>query len=362
MPGMMMPVRPNPFMTPQMAAAQQMSMTQRMSTAQMSTTTQQTFTQAQVQALLRRDHFRDWERWMLWQAYTSRYGYGMGYGLPLYGGYGAGYDAGYSPPSYSSRYEREYPPEEPARVRTKEDVLVHSLTNPSPGEILSGQALNDILADIGKQLGQASTEAVAATPLGMTDAELAHINVTRGSGNIALLKRDRIAWPAALSGPDDQTVRDQMTALLHDAVDQARHGGRVKPATIEQMAQDVDQLQKSLPRLARNVPVDAYVEAKTFVKSLDAAVTALRQPDAGNWFNGQYALKAGTVPELVRWMMEKGLQFAPALPGDVGAYTSMHHALAAHDRALHGSEKPTEPEKKPASSANPGSYGALNIP
>jgi hypothetical protein len=44
-------------------------------------------------------------------------------------------------------------------------------------------------------------------------------------------------------------------------------------------------------------------------------------------------LKAKTVPELIKFMADRGLQFAPAVPGDENAYQALHSALAAYDRA-----------------------------
>ena len=357
--GMMMsrPVMPQ---AQQLAVMQQM----RMSTMPaMSTTSTAQLTASQLQTLRNLDALRQ-RRWWWWQWHYPYYGmgygypyYGMGYGYGGYDGYG-NYGSGYTP-TYSGRYDREYQPEQPARQRTNEDVLEHSLNNPSSGEIISGQALNDILADLGKRNGQANNEVSPA--LSMTQAELSHINLSRGAGSIALLKRgDRLNWPEALNSLDDQEVRDRVAALLHNAVEQARSAGRVEPGILAQLEQDVNQLQRQLPRIARNSAADAYFAAKAFVKSLDDAVTALRQPDVRNFFNGQYDLKPGPISDVVRWLTERGLRFAPALPGDEGAYTTLHRELADYDRALRGNAAP--PAKPAGDSGSSGPYGAMNIP
>ena len=79
--------------------------------------------------------------------------------------------------------------------------------------------------------------------------------------------------------------------------------------------------------LKRLRPIVAHVNA------FEPAITALQQRDVGNYFTGKYALKAKTVPELIKQMSERGLQFAPALPGDEPAYAALHQALAAYDTA-----------------------------
>jgi hypothetical protein len=50
-----------------------------------------------------------------------------------------------------------------------------------------------------------------------------------------------------------------------------------------------------------------------------------------NHFDGYWAPQARSVAELVQFMAEKGLRFAPAAPGDEPAYTALYHALAAYD-------------------------------
>src|SRR5207253_1270480 len=143
--------------------------------------------------------------------------------------------------------------------------------------------------------------------------------------------------------------------LARAAVRQAKVDGRIDASVIDKMASFVDQLQQALPRLARNVPIDQYAEAKTFVKNLDDAVIALKQPDLADYFDGRNALKAKTVPELVRELTDKGLQFAAAVPGDEAAYKAMHGALAGYDKAMRGGSA------KPGAAAPAASYG-FNIP
>jgi hypothetical protein len=71
-----------------------------------------------------------------------------------------------------------------------------------------------------------------------------------------------------------------------------------------------------------------YMDAVNFVNNLNATVRALQQPGVGGYFNGKYAIKAASVPQLVQFMRDKGLRFAPATPGDDAAYAALHTALA----------------------------------
>jgi hypothetical protein len=234
-------------------------------------------------------------------------------------------------------YEREKTPTpEEERQRHQLEQLNRSRNNPPVTEIWSGKSLNDILADLRKlpvKLPQAG-QLVNVQQLPLDDEGLKHINVTQGTGNIGLLKNDgHLTWPVALNGPDFKEPRERMNSLAQAAVRQAEFNGHVDPGTIEQLSNDVANLQEQLRKNGGDLPFGVYTEAKTFLNNLDSAITALRQPDVGNYFTGKFAVKAKTVPELVDFMTKQGLQFAPAIPGDEGAYVALHQALANYDLA-----------------------------
>jgi hypothetical protein len=217
------------------------------------------------------------------------------------------------------------------------------LSNPPINEITSGKALNAILADMQKaalERGELPT-----TALDMPADLLARINVTRSEGNnIGILKQwDRITWPTALSGPEFKDQRKQLDDLAQNAIAQAKTQSRVDPEIIRQLDDRATSLQQLLRDNTVNLSFNAHVEAKTFLNNLQAGIAALQQPDVKFFINGEYRIKAQTVPELVKWMTVKGVKFAPAMPGDEAAYTTLHERLASYDRSLRGSANTNEP-------------------
>jgi hypothetical protein len=230
-------------------------------------------------------------------------------------------------------YERDKTPTpEQDRRKYQQEQLSRSLNNPPLTEVWSGKALNDILADLRSLAVPSDVTAVNAFPEPLNQAGLEHINVTRGAGNIGLLKKRQLTWPVALGGADSQLEREQLTTQARDAVRQAEHNGHVDTATLLQMTGHVQSLEQQLQGKARELSPELYVEAKTFLRNLTDAIIALRQGDAGSHFNGAYALKAKTIPDLVKEMNEHGLQFAAALPEDQAAYALLHQALVNYDR------------------------------
>ena len=53
-----------------------------------------------------------------------------------------------------------------------------------------------------------------------------------------------------------------------------------------------------------------------------------------NYFNQKWVAKGKTVAELIQNMTAAGLRFAPATPGDEGAYRALHFALVAYDDGI----------------------------
>ena len=225
------------------------------------------------------------------------------------------------------QYERDKAP------TPEQELLSRSRGNPPPAEVRSGQALDALLADLRRVGVDELNRSDALLPLDRQG--LRHINVGRGRGNIALLKDEgRLTWPAALADPAFQGPRERLTTQAPVAVRQMGSVGRVDSGTLLQMAADVEQLRQLLRQNTKELSFQPYAEARDFLQRFDDALVALGQPDAANYVNGTYDLKAQTVLGLVTQMTDAGLRFAPAAPGDEAAYAALREALAACDRAV----------------------------
>jgi hypothetical protein len=227
------------------------------------------------------------------------------------------------------QYERE------KTLSPAQDLLNRSRGNPPPAEVLSGQSLNALLADL-RTPSFGTNSADRPNPrLPLDEQALRHINVTRSAGNVAVLKNGgRLSWPAALTGAPVQGPRDHLGALAPEVVRQAGNTGNVDPGTLRQMADDVNQLRALLRANVKELSFQSYTEARDFLQRFDDALVALGQPDVANYFNGKYALNAETVLGLVKQMSDAGLHFAPAAPGDEAVYAALQESLAACDRAI----------------------------
>jgi hypothetical protein len=231
-------------------------------------------------------------------------------------------------------YERDKnPTAEDERQTSQREQLERSRNNPPRTEIWSGQALNNLLADLQKLPARGGWPVLGTAELPLAEDGLKRINITAGNGgNAGLLKAaDGLHWPLAFTGEDFKAERERLSVLAQQAVRQAALGSPVDVGTTRLMTRDLDQLHKELRRKAGALPASLYIEAKTFLNNFESAVRALQQRDAARQFTGVYALKAKTIPELVTFMAERGLRFAPAIPGGESAYLTLYQALAAYD-------------------------------
>jgi hypothetical protein len=232
-------------------------------------------------------------------------------------------------------YEREkLPTPEDDRQRFMQQQVLHARNNPPSTEVWSAKALNDLLGDLRKAIGKADPTTIPALQQPLDDEGLKRINVTSGRSNhnMGLLKNEgRLNWPVALASQNYRTERERINTLAQKAVRQAEVNGTVEASLTEQLSHDVDRLRSRLRKEGGDLPFALYSEARNYLDNLDDAIAALQQPDVGNYFNGKYALKGKTVGELIKFMADQGLQFAPAVPGDEAAYSALHQALASFD-------------------------------
>jgi hypothetical protein len=283
-----------------------------------------------------------------------------------YGGNGGTYNNNNpsygSEPSYSKAPANKRPsvpdlpwPSPEIRNRRAEQVsLERALTDAPMNEVTSGVASNAIVGELQRTGMDRGWKELPGKGLDMPADMLSHINVTRnGTANGGILKQwDQVNWPAALSGPEFKLQRNQVNDLVNTAMAQAKTGGRVTPAVIQKLNDNVSSLQQQLRDNALNLSFDTHAEAKTFLNNLQAGITALQRSDAAFFVNGKFQVTAKTIPELVQWMTDYGLKFAPALPGDEAAYMTLRDRLAAYDLNLRASAaaesaKPVEGKVEP---------------
>jgi hypothetical protein len=203
----------------------------------------------------------------------------------------------------------------------------------SDASIWSGKALNELLRAIGDR------KLNTGPPVTLDGGTLENVNLARKGfkGDVALLKAllktEKLPWPAALKEGKFDEARDNFDAKLSFAVRKLKLGEPVREPTIRDLNAYLKTLEAELGATAELSP-SRYIEADRFLKRLREAVRALEQPDVNKAFNGDWVARGKNVAELVENMQREGLQFAPTSPGAEGAYNSLYQALRAFDAGL----------------------------
>jgi hypothetical protein len=229
-------------------------------------------------------------------------------------------------------YERATRPTlEDDQARSQAYEMRRLLRDPGTTDVVSGYALNMLLKDIVKKPGYASGPAIALDP-----KILKQVNVTsaENGGNIGILKFVKegagLPWPLPLQNSEYRKQTQRLDHLAAEAVNSVQNSGQVGPGTLNDMIEDVRQLKSMVSGNINDLTPSQSVEAKRFLNQLDDAIQALKQQNVANYFTDKWAAKGKTVADLVSYMSNNGLRFAPAVTGDEAAYAALYNALAAY--------------------------------
>ncbi len=239
-------------------------------------------------------------------------------------------------------YQREYMAKnynpDVVRLRVMEANLNRARNNPPLVEIWSGEALNSLLANLIKQQGTGGV----GPPVTLADDVLAHINVTGGTGgNIGLLKDEgKLQWPLPLRRREFDEVRSKLEGLLKDGVSKVKFGNPLPGNIAIDFPVELASLNTLLNQAVNTMTPSQFIEAQRYLNQLNAAFKALNDPNASNFFNQKWAAKGKNVRELVKYMADNGLRFAPATQGDEPAYKALQNALSAYDAFLTSTARP----------------------
>lgn len=239
------------------------------------------------------------------------------------------------PPTPAPTLPEPRPGSEPTLADRQEWVrrqeVRRGLRDPPLTEILSGQTLNDLLADL-QILG---ARGLQGPTVPLEESVLRRINLTGSRiGTLGLLKMNRLLWPPVLSRPEFEPERGRISELLVQARQEALRG-RATAETLDEIERLRREMQNKLRAQILTCTPGEHVQAKRFLEEVRAATRALSEPETGRLLSEAGAARGNTVADLVQDLTRRGLRFAAAVEGDESAYVALHRALAGYDRALH---------------------------
>jgi hypothetical protein len=207
--------------------------------------------------------------------------------------------------------------------------------DPPLADIYSGKSLNVLLRAI--QKGQNS--GLAGPPVSVDQELLKRVRLTDGqTGTGVGLLRDggKLRWPVALAGSDFQKDRQKIDGLVQRATDQAAGSNGVDPGTIADLQGAVNNLDALLREKIQTdeITPTASVQGRRYVAELRDTIRLLQDPNVSAYLTGKRTPQGRTVQEVVKFVLDQGLTFAPATRGDEQAYAALYNALLAYDGGM----------------------------
>jgi hypothetical protein len=211
-------------------------------------------------------------------------------------------------------------------------ILTRMLNSPTPGEIANATALNTILPYVQSISGYGTQ----GPPIPIPRSAVDELNVSpSGTSSVGMLRDGgQVPWPVALRGPYQRRLDP-----LFEAAYRATLNGTLDNKLLREIRTEMNAMRDNLRLQLKNEEIDTstWITGIEFFHALENTVNALARPDARKQLNGTFEARGRNVQELVDYMTDHGLKFAPATPGHENAYRAVHNALVRYARAASGS-------------------------
>jgi hypothetical protein len=217
-------------------------------------------------------------------------------------------------------------------TKDKQNILTRLMTFPLRGEITNGETLNAMLP----LLQALSTYGTQGSPVQLPQSAVRELNVSgSGTSSIGILRDGgRVDWPIALITPQQKKL-DKLLPAAYDAAG----ADMLTPKLMKDIRTEMTSMREDMRKRLKNEEIEtsSYLRAIEFYNSLESSVNALDSVDARKQISGAYAARGRNVQELVDYMTENGLKFAPAAPGQENAYQVVHDAFTRYARIAQSS-------------------------
>jgi hypothetical protein len=217
-------------------------------------------------------------------------------------------------------------------TKDKQQILIRMMNFPIRSEVTDGKSLNTMLPF----LQSLSAGGAQGPPVPIAQSIVNQLNIS-GSGNSSVgMLRDggHVDWPVDLQGKN-QIALDKLLPQAYSAA----AAGKLTPKLMREVRTEMNTMRESMRTRLQKDEFDSssYMICIEFYNALESSVNALEKPDARKQLAGAYSPRARNVQELVDFMTDNGVKFAPATPGNENAYQVVHDAFVRYARAAQSS-------------------------
>jgi hypothetical protein len=214
-------------------------------------------------------------------------------------------------------------------VTDRPDELVRALAVADEYELVSGQALNQILAAVVAAEGKG-----AKGPSAFLTPQL--ISEVRFTGPPAadavnfLITGSKLNFPAAFDDPRLKDAREELDRDFATVAAVLRDGKLPEQGRVMQLGLALQRLGDLAAPVIRDLPFDEAIAARRFLNRLQVALTAFKAPNSFLMFNPAWTSEGGSIGELVKHMAKFKLQFGPVSADSSESYAALHKGLSTY--------------------------------
>ncbi|MBP3957184.1 hypothetical protein J8F10_18130 [Gemmata sp. G18] len=204
-----------------------------------------------------------------------------------------------------------------------------ALTPAERARVLSGEALNELLAAIVKAEAKAGARSSAFVPNMLLDD--VRFGGSDAADTLNLARRaTSLDFPAAF---DNAALKDDRIALTRDfaaVTERLQAGKAVDPTKRDQFEVTLQKAEAALASIVKTLPADDATAANRFLGQMTGALKVMKTEAATGLIDPKWASEGTTVADLVKHMTRFKVQFAAATTGNEEAYLTLHRNFASY--------------------------------
>jgi Peptidase C1-like family len=217
-------------------------------------------------------------------------------------------------------------------TKEKAQILTRMMNFPLRSEIADGKSLNAMLPFL-QSLSSGGTQ---GPPVPIPQSMVNQLNISgSGQSSVGMLRDGgQVDWPVALVGKNQMALDKLLPQAYSAAAD-----GKLTPKLMRDVRTEMKTMRETMRTQLQKEEIEtsSYMQCIEFYNSLESSVNALEKPDARKQLGGAYSPRARNVQELVDFMTDNGVKFAPAAPGNENAYQVVHDAFVRYARTAQSS-------------------------
>jgi len=211
-------------------------------------------------------------------------------------------------------------------------ILNRMMNFPLRAEVTEGKSLNIMLPFL-QSLSSGGTQ---GPPVPIAQSIVNQLNLSgSGQSSVGMLRDGgQVDWPVPLMGKN-QMALDKLLPQAYSAA----AAGKLTPKLMKDVRTEMKTMRETMRTQLQKDEIEtaSYMQCIEFYNSLESSVNALEKPDARKQLAGAYSPRARNVQELVDFMTDNGLKFAPATSGNENAYQVAQDAFVRYARTAQSS-------------------------